>query len=698
MKYSCAFGLIMLFLISCNSSEEQWQNIIAENPNDYTGITTCLTCHSEEHSFWRGSHHDWAMKMANDSTVIGNFDNAEYFEDGVFYLFYRKNSDFRVKVKEAHTDTTDHLISFAFGIHPLQQYLIEFPKGQFQTLRASWDVFEKKWFHQYADTVIPEDDWLHWSNGGQRWNTMCAECHSTDLHRNYNPSEGSFNSTYEAINVSCESCHGPGRHHVLWAENYKNEDSTYVLNTGRTQNAQVNMCAGCHARRVKLTEVMNSYTPFDNQFRLQTLNTAFYFADGQIKEEDYVFGSFVQSKMFHEDVKCTDCHNAHSGALTIEGNGLCLQCHEPVYNSKDHHFHEENTAAALCVSCHMTGRNYMGNDFRRDHSFRVPRPDQSAKYGTPNACIECHTTQEDQWAADAVEDWYGKDRQDHFSDYLIRYAHDVITPKMKSEMLSFVGDTSYPGIARATALEYLPADGGREEYQTLVRTSSDKNSLVRAHTYIKLSQYTDNQRVALALKGVEDEVRMVRVAAANLLVGVPELELAGANKEMLKLSRKEHYEMLVANLDFPSGRLQFGDYFTRKGQFALAIEQYKWGIMEDKRLIPAYSNLATAYNNLSQNDSALVVLNRWIDLEPSSRGYYLRALLLFEMERKADAIDDLNRSIKYDPKNVRAYYNLTTIFIQDRNIQKAKEIVTRGLKELPDNEDLKSLQPYLNEI
>jgi tetratricopeptide (TPR) repeat protein len=316
----------------------------------------------------------------------------------------------------------------------------------------------------------------------------------------------------------------------------------------------------------------------------------------------------------------------------------------------------------------------------------------------PNACIECHTTQEDQWAADAVEDWYGKDRQDHFSDYLIRYAHDVITPKMKSEMLSFVGDTSYPGIARATALEYLPADGGREEYQTLVRTSSDKNSLVRAHTYIKLSQYTDNQRVALALKGVEDEVRMVRVAAANLLVGVPELELAGANKEMLKLSRKEHYEMLVANLDFPSGRLQFGDYFTRKGQFALAIEQYKWGIMEDKRLIPAYSNLATAYNNLSQNDSALVVLNRWIDLEPSSRGYYLRALLLFEMERKADAIDDLNRSIKYDPKNVRAYYNLATIFIQDRNIQKAKEIVTRGLKELPDNEDLKSLQPYLNEI
>lgn len=695
MRQCSACAFLFLLLTSCNSKEEKWLKLMGESTNTYTGITTCLTCHADEHTDWRGSHHDWAMKMANDSTVIGNFDQAEFSADGVFYLFYRENSDFKVKVKEPATDTSYYKISYTFGIHPLQQYLIEFPKGQYQTLRASWDDLEQKWFHQYADTVIPEDDWLHWSRGAQRWNTMCAECHSTNLHKNYNPLDGSFNTTYEAINVSCESCHGPGNHHVLWAENNQLGDSSFVLNSGRTQEDQVNMCAGCHARRVKLTEVMNSYTPFDEQFRLQTINTAYYFADGQIREEDYVFGSFVQSKMFHENVKCTDCHNAHSGALKIEGNGLCLQCHEPVYNSKEHHFHEENTAASLCISCHMTGRKYMGNDFRRDHSFRVPRPDQSAVFDTPNACTECHTSQNNEWAADAIINGYGADRQDHFSDHLIRFAKDEMTPELKSEMLAFISDTSYPGIARATALEYMPLDGGREEYQTFARTSSDKSSLVRAHTYIKLSQYPDNQKIALALKGVEDEVRMVRIAAANLLVGIPESALTGTSKEMLSTANKELYAMLLTNLDFPSGRLQYGDYFTRKGEYAHAIEQYRWAIQEDHRLIPAYSNLATAYNNISQNDSALAILNQWIDLEASSRGYYLRGLLYYEMGRTPEAVSDLYSSIEFDAKNVRAYYNLATIFIQGRNPQKAKEIVSEGLREIPDNEELKSLQPYL---
>ncbi len=151
----------------------------------------------------------------------------------------------------------------------------------------------------------------------------------------------------------------------------------------------------------------------------QVLNNEYYFPDGQIKEEDYEYGSFAQSKMFHNNVKCSNCHNPHSGKLKLEGNLLCLSCHKPEYDNPSHHFHAVNSEASKCINCHMPQKTYMGVDHRRDHSFRVPRPDQSVIYNTPNTCNSCHKNQSPQWASDAIVKWYGPERAYHFSDDLV---------------------------------------------------------------------------------------------------------------------------------------------------------------------------------------------------------------------------------------------------------------------------------------
>ncbi|NJO07496.1 MAG: hypothetical protein HC876_19380, partial [Chloroflexaceae bacterium] len=277
---------------------------------------------------------------------------------------------------------------------------------------------QKRWFDLYPDTPIDPAEWLHWSRGGLNWNTMCADCHSTYLQKNYQADQGIFNTQWAIINVSCEACHGPGKRHVDFVksgqhrkgETYPAADAEHLLLTQSiSSQTQVDQCARCHSRRVQISEVFDFHGTFMDHYAPEILRDNIYYPDGQIRDEVYVYGSFRQSKMYHEGVKCTNCHDPHQAALKFTGNRLCTQCHaSPTYDTPKHHFHPLNTESAQCVNCHMPGKYYMANDFRRDHSFRIPRPDLSMRFETPNACNQCHTGQNAQWAADAIENGTAK--------------------------------------------------------------------------------------------------------------------------------------------------------------------------------------------------------------------------------------------------------------------------------------------------
>ena len=696
MHKAIAFIFIILptlLIFSCNRQESSQTNTAGSyRVDEYVGEAACVSCHEKEYNDWQGSHHDWAMKLPNDTTVLGDFNNIEFTADGDSYLFHKDDSLFYVTSVDGLGKKQEYTVAYTFGVIPLQQYLIKFPDGKYQTLRATWDTEKKEWFNQYAGDTIPHGDWLHWTEGGQRWNTMCAECHSTNLEKNYNLSKDEFNTTYDIINVSCESCHGPGGAHMNWAALENPVGDTGIVSLGWERVEQFNQCAGCHARRVKLTEVLKTDMAFDDQFRLQTISSEYYHADGQIKEEDYVFGSFTQSKMFHKDVKCSNCHNVHSMQLVYQGNLLCLQCHAMDYNSKKHHFHEMETEGAQCIECHMTGALFMVNDFRRDHSFRNPRPDQSVEYGTPNACNGCHDDKTDKWSADWVVKWYGDERPDHFSDHLLKASRPPYDDQTRKQVLQFINKMDYPAIARATALEYYSLLGDEDDYKMLIAALEDSSALVRANALNKFQIFTMEQRASLAMKHVHDTTRIVRIAAAQLIVELDLAQLPPAERGYAIKAREELESMLRANADFPLGRLQLGDYYYRQNNPQRAIIEYEMALKMDSILAPVYTNLATAYSIVGDNNRALTTLENLILLEPEyGRAYYLKGLLYHEMGNDKLAIDDMERAVLFDPLNFRAYYNLANLYLTTGDLAKAKRTMISGLRLEPNSEDGKYL-------
>lgn len=690
--------LFLLILSSCkNNSDVDGYTAIADfksvHEDGYVGDAQCMQCHKTAFESWKNSDHDLAMQVANDATVLGDFNDVRITIDGVAYFFTKKDNSFMVHIKEVDGSEKEYSIGYTFGVNPLQQYLIDFEDGKKQVLRVSWDVIEKKWYHQYAGNKMDPHDWLHWTESSQNWNTMCAECHSTNLKKNYNIADGSFKTTWSSINVSCESCHGPAEKHVFWANN--GSDTSKIMNKyileGKTQSEQMTMCAPCHSRRAKLTENLVPGEYFENQYFLQVLDTVNYHGDGQIKNEDYVYGSFVQSKMYHNDVKCADCHNTHTLKLKKQGNNLCMQCHEPKYNEPSHHFHPIGSESAQCINCHMTGETYMGIDFRRDHSFRVPRPDQSVAYGTPNACTECHKDKSNAWAASQVKTWYGDKRQDNFSDGLLLSTKQGMSVNDRKKLDDFITDLKYPAIARATVIDNLIVTRA-EQFTPILNSLKDESPLVRHNALMKFRDVNPNERMSIAAAHIKDTSRLVRIAVAQLLNGMPKEQLQSIDQNALAKAQEELRTMLYANADFSTGRMSLGDYLLQNNDIEGAIKQYQAALKMDNLLLPVYPNLATAYSMIGDIEAAFKTLNTLIKKDPNSgRAYYLRGLLNFETKKDALGVADLNKAIAIDPTDTRSSYNLATYYYQSKEWNNAEKAINVALKIEPRNGDYRYL-------
>jgi len=374
--------------------------------------------------------------------VRGDFSGVAFEGDGMKARFFRdEGGKFLIETEGPDGKTATFEVAYTFGWNPLQQYLIRFPGGRMQAFSLAWDVPGKRWFFLYPGKRIPRSDWLHWTRNGQNWNGMCAECHSTNLRKGYRPAEARYETTFSEITVSCEACHGPASAHVAWARERKvrgevgpvtgdrglvvrlreavparwvggSPDGIARRDRPRESQVEVETCARCHARRGVISEDYVHGRPILDTHRVALLEERLYYADGQILDEVYEYGSFLQSRMYQAGVTCTDCHDPHRVGLRGDPDATCAKCHEPSrFSRKSHHFHAEGTKGASCVECHMASRTYMVVDLRRDHSFRIPRPDLTAKIGTPNACNGCHTDRSAAWAATAVERWYGPSRR-----------------------------------------------------------------------------------------------------------------------------------------------------------------------------------------------------------------------------------------------------------------------------------------------
>jgi tetratricopeptide (TPR) repeat protein len=696
-------------LFSCKEKEAKYvptsnetENIFASTeqiPDDhFLGDKTCKECHADQFKSWQGSDHDKAMQIVSDSSIIGDFNNVKFKSQGVTSYFFKKGDDFFVNTEGPEGTYEDYKIVYTFGVKPLQQYIVQFPNGHYQCLRTAWDTVKGKWFDLYPDFKVVHSEWLHWSRGGLNWNTMCSDCHSTNVRKNYDFDTHSYDTKYAIINVSCEACHGPGKTHVEQA-NLKGKDYTFSgdlkMTVGTDPRDLVDQCARCHMRREQISEYYNFEGSMLDHYYPELINTRTYHPDGQIMDEDYVYGSFMQSKMYHNNVTCINCHDSHSYKLKFEGNLLCAQCHVPdTYDTPSHHFHEGGSEGAQCINCHMTGKYYMGNDFRRDHSFRIPRPDLSLKYGTPNACIQCHEDKDDAWAWENFKKQYGEPDYKHFSELLV--------PGLLGEenglnsLLELAKDSIYPDIARASAVSGMSNYFDANSINNLISFLSDDSALVRAATLDVIANMDTKDYVNSLLPMLKDKKRAVRVKAFFALSNLDEIQIPEDYKAVYKKVKKEFETQLNVTSDFVGGRIKKADYNLKKGDLQAAIIGYESALEIDNVNNIVRTNLANLYYQNGQFQKAEDAFKIVIEQEPEfAQTYYSYSLLLAELNRAEEAIEQMHFAIKYMPDSIRFYYNLSLLYDKVNNLAKAESTAAKGLKLDPNNESLLYVLAYI---
>ncbi|HEX5668198.1 MAG TPA: tetratricopeptide repeat protein [Chitinophagaceae bacterium] len=675
------------------------KDLAAQEPNDFVGDQKCQGCHAKEFDLWQQSDHFRAMMPANDTTVLGDFNDVSHTADGVSSRFFRKNGKFYINTEGPDGLNHDYEVLYTFGFKPLQQYLVAFPGGRMQVPRVSWDVNKKKWFNQYAGQKMHHNDWLHWTGGGQNWNTMCASCHSTNLQKNYMADADSFHTTFSVLTVSCESCHGPGKTHISFVESddYKKGGKvkySYLLPIDSPNVAQVNNCAPCHARKSDLHAVpVNSTEIMDNMIP-EIPSTEFFHADGQVNDEDYIYTSFLQSKMFHRSVKCSNCHDPHSGKLVLPATLVCMQCHEKKYESFEHTRHEAKLSQVNCVSCHMPGKFYMGNDFRHDHSFRVPRPDLSVKYGTPNACNMCHTDKKAQWASDAVVKWFGPERKYHFADDLIPGSR--MDGSSEAHLQRLLADTSVPDIVKATAAEYMRNIPTMTALKSLLAALGHKDAQVRYRALRSLPSFPFEQWKDAAAPMFDDKVKAVRIAAADLFLQLPAEQIPVDYRNSFSNAKQELQQYLMYQADFSVGNVMIGDFYYRLNDLAGAEKYYQRALKKDSVMNYVRFNLSSLYNAQGRNNEALKVLQDAKSTDPANpRVYYNLALLNVEMKDLKSAMENFARSISLGNEDPRVYYNYGILNQQTGNFPQAEKIFQKGISLAPGDPSLNYALAYL---
>ncbi len=678
-------AVILIFTISCRDHE--FQKIDHTQTPDiekkFAGKETCKKCHPEEYAQWQGSDHDLSMQIANEQTVLGNFNNVIFKSKGITYKFLKKGEDYLVNTEGDDGQYHDFKIANTFGVRPLQQYLVDFPGGRKQCLTVAWDTRRNRWFDIQPEDSVHPGEWMHWTGGSMTWNNMCADCHSTDLHKNYDPATDTYHTTYSEINVSCEACHGPASQHVAYYRNpgkYKTAKPPALYMTKKTTAHElVDKCARCHARRSQLTPYFDYTGHFLDHYKPALISPPEYEADGQIKDEDYVYASFIQSKMYHHGVSCRDCHNMHTLKLKKQGNKLCLQCHESTYNNPAHHFHKQGTAASQCINCHMTGRYYMGIDFRRDHSFRIPRPDQSEKYGTPNACTGCHEDKSNRWASQVIENHFGKNRQDHFSNDMLKGY--FTNPDY---FLEVVRQKKYPAISRATALSHFAGINlTDDDIRTVISYLKDSSALVRNEAITGLDKYTAPAIIDKINNLLNDSIRLVRISAARYL------QLHNLPVDTNSTAYKEYLTELKTNADFASGQHQLALFYQSKGQIDKAIFAYEKALKIDNYFNMSRINLALLYYQKGNINKAEKLYQTVIKQEPAySYPYFMLGLLYNETGDKAKAMKYLATACDKQPPVSRAFYNYALMLQAAHKDKQSVEVLQKALQIFPGNENL----------
>ena len=652
--------------------------------SDYGGSESCRECHGEEYQQWESSHHALAERLIRPETDRKAFEPASTFQHGsqTSELSW-SNGTPQITCLGLLAKPETFAIERVIGEQPLRQFLVPFPGGRYQTLEASFDPRSNQWFNVYGNEDRKPGEWGHWTGRGMTWNYMCASCHNTRLRRHYDEPSDSYQTTMAERSVGCEACHGPLRRHNEWQKAFGKSGQKDPTLPELTRTQALDTCGTCHARRTELTGEFAPGDMFLNHFDLVLVDRSErYYADGQVHDEDYEYGSFLGSRMGGRGVVCQDCHNPHSMKTILPGNWLCLRCHAggdtnaPVLNPVTHSrhkvfgfdtngqpviidltaYHPESIqeTGGECVNCHMPQTVYMQRHWRHDHGFTIPDPLLTREFGIPNACNRCHKDKDADWSLKYCQEWYGEkmERPTRKRAQIIARAQRGESGARARLLESLSKEESpYWGAVLTGLLE--PWATRPEVAAALLQEFNHTNALIRAAAAASLAPAASGSShlVTEALQRLlHDPVRSVRLAAA-LSLG-PALEPNTDAKHEL-----EHY--LANNADEPTGQFQAGLHAFSINDLASALAHFQKAVAWDPYSTPIRQELAVTLSALNRPQEALDVLKETCRLAPQdAESRYKLALAFNELGDLRETATQLGVAVKLDPRHASAWYNL----------------------------------------
>ena len=708
-------------LAACDNNPEVSSNATNSAITDgFAGTESCAGCHSQETNLWRNSHHDLAMQIATTDTALGDFSGSQFEHNNVTSRFFIKDAKLYVETDGSTGELETFPILYTYGVYPLQQYLVELSNGKIQALGIAWDTRPteaggQKWFHVYGDEPIDYTDVLHWTQPSQNWETMCADCHSTNLISNYSIPEDHFETSWSELNVGCEACHGPGAKHIAWANNKGTDDKStdtdnglelhfterqnisWILDpdtgnsqrsTPRTTGIEINACAACHSRRARLADDTHPATPFLDVYSPALIEAPLYHRDGQILDEVYVYGSFLQSRMHQAGVSCSDCHDPHSLELRAPGPSVCLQCHaSDKFATVEHQLHDSDVAN--CIDCHMPATTYMQVDPRNDHSFRIPRPQLSEAYGVPNACNLCHTDQDANWATEVLKknDRLASADKTHWSE-LLASANQIDQASMEA-LTKLAMDPTVPVIVRASALSRLRFSDTPAAQKLTNGLAHEEEALIR----LGVARSLQDSHPALAAKVgpllLNDPVKSVRISASRALAGIDPVMLPAGNYADLQQGFTEYIDAQMVQSERAESHINVANLHRLESRPELAEEEYLTAITLNPSFVPAYVNLADLYREQQQEDRAEATLRMGLEIIPGQADLqHALGLSLIRQKRLQEATIELQLAAESPEATARFAVVYAVALNSQGKISESIKVLENALQRFGDDPEL----------
>jgi len=651
---------------------------------EFVGTQQCADCHQQEYKAWQGSHHDMAMRHAKPDAVLGDFNDVTVVFNGKNNRFFQKGQQYWVNIEGPDGKFHDYQIKYTFAFKPLQQYMVEFDDGRVQLIPFAWDSRTKseggqRWFHLYPEYTQSHQDYF-WTNTGQNWNYMCADCHSTDVKKNFDVDSNSYKTTYSEINVGCEACHGPASDHITWSKSEQGNQTdigfdrklnksvmNWVTRAGSKtlkpetveHSQQTLVCAQCHSRHVQISDKDHvDSNEFGERYLLNLIDSQQYYPDGQIYDEDFVYGSFLQSKMSRSGVVCSNCHDPHSAELIMPEEVVCLQCHQAdEYANKKHHNHQGDSQGAQCVNCHMPETTYMQVDSRRDHAWHVPRPDLAKQLGTPDTCLSCHKEKDSTWSEGFTKQWFPNSKiatDKHFAPVFA--AADQGYRSAANSLSHIAQNSANAEIIRAAALVRMSKFPETNTLIAIVRALKNENSHIRVGAIHGAVGIAGAERWRILAPLLSDPVLSVRSEAALALVPLWS-ELAKGQKKLLQPALDDYMDIQTFNADRGYAHVNKGNVYARQGKLKQAEAAYKTSIRIEENFVNAYIHLAELYRQQQNNQAGIDILQKGLALNPDSGDLaYSLGLVYIRTKQSNKAVEQFKQAINKSPDNAQYAY------------------------------------------